>query len=286
MRKISACTFVKDTFVGGWPIFEAIASILPFVDEYVVLDLGSTDPTYDTLCEIARTNKRIRVLQSKFTHTDANAFADAANECVRACEHDVVLFHQADEVWHQNLLELMDADLKKGVERMSFWRYQLRENLQTIKWYPHPVQRLGLKSDFEFIKDGMNPHGDGFAAPICGNYDGGYYLKWGKDFETKPETLPTHEMILDVSKMGMFRDNIVKKHSLHAPMWHESNDIEGMPPLEWIKKEYRNPNWRKTTTPFNIPYIMTDLLGTLKYELRDVVKKHLLQDTTRRVIGL
>lgn len=284
--EISGATFTKDTFVGGWPLFESIATLLPVVKNYVVLDMGSTDGTYEKLKEIEKTNPKIKVIQNKWSVVDAKAFADAANECITACECETVLFHQADEIWHQNLVNLMVADLEKGIKSMSFWRYQLRENLQVMKWMPHPVQRVGSKKELTMIKDGMNPQGDGFAAPICGSYDGGWFTRWGNEFTTQPTKLPTNEMILDISQVGMFRDNIVKKRSLHAPMWHESNDIEGMSPDEWIKQQYLNPNWRKQDTPFNIPYIMRGLLGRPKYELRSTVLKGLLQNDTREVVGL
>lgn len=279
--KLSAVTFIKDTFVGAFCLFESMASLLPYVDEMVIVDLGSTDGTELALKAISEANGRIRLLTSKFTVQDASAFADAANEAVSQAENDTVLFWQADEIWHENLLERMKNWLNEGRNDISFWRYQLRENFQHMKWFPHPVHRIGPKGDFHFVNDGMNTERT-WGAKLCSAYDGGWFTKWGQMAELD---IPVEDMILDVSLVGAFRDNIPGRRRLHAPMWHEQPTIEGISIPEWIEREGKNPNWTKTESPFKIPAIMRRHVGRTVYTLDEDIFEGLKADNTKELLS-
>lgn len=277
---LSAVTFIKDTFKGAFCLFESMASLLPYVTEMIVLDLGSTDGTLGVLQDIAAHNRRVSVFQSKFTHQDASAFANAANEAISHANFENVLFWQADEIWHQDLLLRMHETLTAGDYNLSFWRYQLRENFQHMKWFPHPVHRVGKKEYFNFVDDGMNTK-TVWGATVCSQYDGGWFTKWG----TMPELeIPVEDMILDVSLVGGFRDNIPDRRRLHAPMWHESDAIEGTPIPQWIEREMQNPNWTKRESPFNIPHIMKRHVGRTRYILDEDILQALRDDRTLEVI--
>jgi hypothetical protein len=137
-------------------------------------------------------------------------------------------------------------------------------------------------------------------AQIVSNYDGGWFTRWGAEFskgtfETVdengnpyiygaykkertggkfPQEIPTHEMILDISSIGGFLDNIVGKAKKHAPLWRRKDDsihIDGRPyNLEgWYRNELKNSDWIKNHTPFDIPEIMRPLLGHRKYTVRE-----------------
>lgn len=278
---ISAVTFIKDTFKGAFCLFESMASLLPYVDEMVIMDLGSTDGTQDALRAISMANTRIRTFVSQFTREDASAFADAANEAVSRAQYSDVLFWQADEIWHENLLERMASYFQEGHYDLSFWRYQLRDNFQRMKWFPHPVHRVGPKSDFMFVNDGMNTDRT-WSAKLCSVYDGGWFTKWGQMPELE---IPVKDMILDVSLVGGFRDNIPDRRRLHAPMWHEQPTIEGTPIPEWIERENGNPDWTKTESPFDIPKIMTRHVGRTVYKLDADILEALKADKTKELLS-
>lgn len=279
---VAGTTFIRDTFKGAFCLFESMATFLPVVDTLTVLDLGSSDRTWETLLEIAHVNSKIVAIQKEgFSKVDASAFADAANWCIKAAQcgdDDLVLFWQADEILHQNMLSCLVDALKEGKPR-SMWRYQLRENFQRIKWFPHIVHRIGKKGSFEFVGDGMNTEGY-FGVPLLGDYDGGWFTRWGAEFEKVPETLPTHQMMLDVSMVGAFRDNIPDRRRMHASFWHEQPNIEGQPAYVWLSEQRQNPNWTKKATPFNIPHIMRWHLGRTKYSLRYSLYEALKNDET------
>lgn len=292
LPKMSACVFIRDNDVGAFCLWESMAQLIPLVDEYVVYDFGSTDGTRDAVLDLALKNPKIKSVVGPFPtnpktgNKDSGGFAEMANMVVSMCKNDLVIYHQSDEIWHENLIRLMVKRLEseqngatsKGFEGLSFWRYQLKENFQKFKWFPHLVKRVVWKRD---IVEGTNPFdGDGMnttrQADVCSHFDGGWGHKWDTVFRPAPHTLPGHEMILDVSRNGGFLQNIVKKSTLHGPFWNEDPNVDGRPVKEWYEEELRtNTNWYKQWSPFEIPEIMRGHLGKDTYEQRPEIMKRI-----------
>lgn len=277
MVNLSAATFIRNNDDAGFCLWESMASLLPFVEDMTILDCGSTDGTLQRLEDISSQNKRIRVIRTSFSVQDAKAFADIANACVASWQNNVGIFWQADEIWHEHLLGMMAKQIADGAEDLAFWRYQLKENWQEMKWPPHPVHRLGPKDNFVFVQDGMNTSRT-FGVNCCSTYNMGWFIRWGDEFKGRYPVLPTHEMILDVSANGGFIDNIVRKRRLHAPMWHEQPHIDGVPIEDWVARQRSNPNWGKQDTLFDIPTIMAYHLGKPTYTVRDELINALRSD--------
>lgn len=280
---LSACVFIRDTFKGAFALFEGIATLLPLVDEFIVMDLGSTDSTYETLREISIANPKVKLVNGSFPEIDAGAFATLANDLIALCENDNVLYYQSDEIWHEYLLGMMKEEFEQGNFDLSFWRIQYRENFQKVKWFPHLVHRVGKKDNFNFVNDGMNSDRQ-FDAKICSSYGGEYFPRWGSEYTEKPTELPTKEMILDVSLVGAFLENIPERRRMHTPFWNEPitsmpSDEKGLSINEWMERERKNDNWLKKITPFKIPRIMEWHLGKTKYELRPELLQALKEDT-------
>jgi hypothetical protein len=280
---VSACVFIRDTFKGAFCIFESMASLLPYVDEFVVLDLGSTDGTLEVLREITDANHKMKlIVETEFPEEDAGVFATLANDLIAWCRNEAVLYYQADEVWHPDLLRLMDAEFQAGNYDLSFWRIQYRDNFQRVKWFPHLVHRVGLKDAFNFVGDGMTSDRT-FDARLCSQWGGEWFQKWGGLGQEgiKPYV---NEMIMDVSLVGGFRDNIPDRRRMHSPFWHEEPHIEGAPISEWVPREQANPDWTKTDSPYNLPPIMRWHVGRVKYALRPELLDAIKRDDTRGFI--
>lgn len=295
-NRLSACCFIRNNNVG-FGLWEAMCSYLHLVTEYIVLDLGSTDGTYETLKEIAAKNSKVKVFKGEFKEINAYVFATLANDLIAECKSENVLYHQSDEIMHQDLIRRLEAEFQKGNYDHSFWRYQLRSNFQKIRQLPQRVHRVGPKSNFNFCwegSDGMNSDRVN-EVPICSAFDGGFYMKWGEVWGIeRADKLPAWDMILDISLLGGFRDNIPERKRLHSPFWNDGLDlpawrdgVEGRIPMEvWIEEENKNPDWTKKTTPFDIPKIMEYHLGETRYKQRGQLIEALKYDKTRELIGL
>jgi hypothetical protein len=268
---LSGCVFIKDTFKGAFCLFESMYQLLPLCDEFVVMDLGSTDGTLEALRGIEASNPKVRLVHSDFYEQDAAIFAKLANDLIAQCNYPNVLYYQADEIWHENLISLTKEKLEQGERNLCFWRVQLKYNFQHIKWFPHPVHRIASKDSFHFTNDGMNT-ASVFDAEMVSDWGLGQFLNWSDEYKNKAVKLPLHEMILDVSLTGGFLENIPDRRRMHLPFWGEGDvmpaDEEGLSVDDWIRSQRNNPLWSLTQTPFNIPEIMKYHLGKKKYTLR------------------
>lgn len=283
---ISACCFVRDSIRGAYCIFESMASLLPFCDEMIIMDLGSTDGTMEALREIAQSNPKVRlVLRGEFPFTDANVFATLANELVNEwCRYDNVIYWQSDEIWHEDLLRLMAQRLEAGQFDLSFWRIQYGRNFSQVRWFPHLVHRVGKKGQFNFVGDGMTTDKT-WDAKICSNYGGEMFPKWG-ELGNEGIRPYTNEMITDISLLGGFLENIPDRRRMHAPFWHEQPDVEGLPANQWLERERQNEVWYKAESPFNLPAILRYHVGKVRYELRPELLEALKRDQAQEFLDL
>jgi len=291
---ISGCVFIRNCFVGAFCAFESMASMLPFVDEFVVLDLGSTDGTLHYLRMIADANPKVRLEHGTFPKIDAGAFATLANDLVGMCSNEAVWYCQADEIPHQGLLRFVDEAFARGEFDWTFWRIQYHNNFQYVKWFPHLVHRVGIKGQFKFNGDGMSTSRT-WEARLCSDYNGGYFTQWG---EMGQEGIKPYvdNMIMDVSLLGGFRDNIIERRAKHAPFWHEEPTVPyfdpqtyqqaSVPASAWAERAMSDPDWTRAESPYNLPPIMRWHVGRTKYELRPEILDALKNNTTEALIGL
>lgn len=281
---VSACVFIRNNNAGAFCLWESAASILHLVEQFIVLDLMSDDGTWETLQEIAKANPKFELHRRPWPRIDAGVFADLANELIQMSHYPAVWYYQADEVPHQVLLSKVKERFDRGEFDLSFWRIQYRENWQRVKWFPHLVHRVGPKDKFNFIGDGMTSDRT-FDARICSDYGGEMFPKWGALGQEgiKPYV---NQMLLDVSQVGAFRDNIIEKRALHAPFWHEDASIEGRPADQWAREALENPNWTKAQSPYDLPVIMRFHIGRTRYEARSELIEAIKRDQTQEFLGL
>ncbi len=153
--RISGFSFVRDAIRLHYPICEAIGSLLPLVDEFVITVGRSEDGTLDALRGIG--DARLRIIESDwdpahFVHGHINAVE--TNRAIDACTGDWGFYLQADEVLHEDDLPILrtamerweDDDTVEGLLFDYFHFWGDFEHLQwTRNWYRHEVRvvRLG-----------------------------------------------------------------------------------------------------------------------------------------------
>ncbi|MDX1412011.1 MAG: hypothetical protein R3351_07620, partial [Nitrospirales bacterium] len=101
--KISGFTFCKNVVKFDFPVIEAISSILPFVDEFIINVGQSEDDTLDVIRSIK--DHRVRVIESVWDESlrqDGKVFGIQQNIALSHCTGDWAFLVQADEVIHED----------------------------------------------------------------------------------------------------------------------------------------------------------------------------------------
>lgn len=105
--KISGFTIIKNAIINDYPIVEAITSILPVVDEMIVLVGDSSDATRDLVQNI--NSEKIKIFDSVWDHSIRKGGAVLAVETNKAFAlinpaSTWAFYIQADEAVHQKYL--------------------------------------------------------------------------------------------------------------------------------------------------------------------------------------
>ena len=116
--KISAFTYVRNGKTFGYPFIESIKSLLPIVDEYIVVVGDSTDGTREAVEKIG--DDKIKIVDTIWDDNlrkGGKVFAQQANIGLDSASVDSDwLFHlQADEVIHENDFPVILKSLEENL---------------------------------------------------------------------------------------------------------------------------------------------------------------------------
>ncbi|HEX8334094.1 MAG TPA: glycosyltransferase family 2 protein, partial [Segetibacter sp.] len=114
--KISGFTIIKNAVINDYPIVEAITSILPVVDEIIVLAGDSDDNTVELIESINSTKIKIHhSVWNTSLRSGGKALADETNKAFKLIEpsSDWAFYIQADEVVHEKYLDAIVESCKK-----------------------------------------------------------------------------------------------------------------------------------------------------------------------------
>lgn len=148
--RVSGFSMVRDAIRLHYPVAEAIRSILPICDEFVIAVGRSQDGTADRIR--ALNDPKIRILETDwdpahFVHGAINAVQ--SNLALDQCTGDWAFYLQADEVVHEEDLPriraAMEANLKdERVEGLLFDYLHFWGDFDhvhwTRNWYRHEVR--------------------------------------------------------------------------------------------------------------------------------------------------
>ncbi len=104
--KFSAYMFIRNGIRAGYTFMEAIENVLPFVDEFFVLEGKSDDGTLEALELFAKWNPKIRIESKLPQYIEAEKddsgimLRDAFDEARQKCDGDWLVQVQADTVFH------------------------------------------------------------------------------------------------------------------------------------------------------------------------------------------
>lgn len=150
--KVTGFTFIRNAIKYDYPIVEAIRSILPVCDDFVVAVGKSDDETLQLIKDIAP--GRIRIIETTWNdtlRTGGKVLADETNKAFNAISDDTdwCFYIQGDEVVHEQYLD----EIKKGMQQWKedkqvdglLFKYKHFYGSydyvgSSSRWYPHEIR--------------------------------------------------------------------------------------------------------------------------------------------------
>lgn len=100
--KITGFMPIKNGISGGYPFLEAIISVLPVVDEFLIADGESDDGTWQALTRLANVFRKVKLYKVPWKKSEAWLWLDETIEyLISLATGDWVFEVQGDEVWHE-----------------------------------------------------------------------------------------------------------------------------------------------------------------------------------------
>lgn len=150
--KVTGFSFIKNALIYDYPIVEAIQSILPLCDEFVVAVGKSDDDTLALIKNIP--GDKIRILETEWDENlreGGRVLAEETNKALRAISADTdwAFYIQGDEVVHEKYLENIRKGMVKyqnhaAVDGLLFDYLHFYGSYDYIgassKWYEHEIR--------------------------------------------------------------------------------------------------------------------------------------------------
>lgn len=158
--KISGFTIVKNAIHLQYPLVESIKSILPIVDEYVVLVGPSEDGTLDMIKGIG--SEKVRIVENEWRDNfkfDGQIFSHLTNVAMSECKGDWAFSLQADELIHEKDLPRLkrlieECDKKPSVMAISLRFIHFWGDYQTYNPYIHRKACRIVRNNGEVVSIG------------------------------------------------------------------------------------------------------------------------------------
>lgn len=260
--KLSAIISYRDCIRTGYPFLEAILSVLPIVDEYLINDGGSTDGTLEVTKRLAEMYQDKIILYDipDYTCTLWQCVTEQYNKLLDDATGDWIFMGNADELIHENDLKTFKHTLEQTPKETIVYRH-LRKEISNwwseLGWYDYYPARTVRNIDGIF-QSWPSHGGDEFLIPEW---------KWLR----YPPECQTLEGYMMWHYYTMFLDNILEKRK-HDSEEVASGDKARMKQYIWWQEHAQNmkpPEWYGVKVVEKQPKIMEGLTGKTKYTIRE-----------------
>ena len=112
--KVSGFSIIRNALVYGYPVVEAIMSILPLCDEFIINVGKSEDETADLLRSIS--SSKLRCIEREWDlslRAGGRLLSVETNHALESCSGDWCFYIQADEVLHEKYLPVVQSAMEK-----------------------------------------------------------------------------------------------------------------------------------------------------------------------------
>jgi hypothetical protein len=163
--KVTGFTFIRNAIKYDYPVVEAIRSILPLCDDFVVAVGNSEDSTMELIANIDP--KKIRIIETRWDDSLREGGRVLALETDKAykaigSDTDWAFYIQGDEVVHEKyLVEIKNTMLKwkdhPEVDGLLFHYKHFYGSYDYVglstKWYPNEVRVIRKSKDIYSYRD-------------------------------------------------------------------------------------------------------------------------------------
>ena len=163
--KVSGFTIVRNAIKYDYPVIESIQSLLPLVDELIVLVGNSDDETFELISSIQ--NQKLKIYQSVWNdelREGGQVLALETDKCKKLVsdDSDWLFYLQADEVLHEKDYEKIRLELNawkddKRVEGILLKYKHFYGSYDFVgdfrRWYKHEIRIIRNDSAIKSYRD-------------------------------------------------------------------------------------------------------------------------------------
>lgn len=163
--KVAGFTFIRNAIINDYPIVEAINSILPVCDEFIVAVGNSDDNTRKLIKNID--SSKIRIIDTVWNETlrlGGAAFADETDKAFFNISKDTdwAFYIQGDECVHENDLPLIRKEMEAAVNDPEIEGLLFKYNhfygsydytAESRRWYRREIRIIKRNLDVRSYKD-------------------------------------------------------------------------------------------------------------------------------------
>jgi hypothetical protein len=192
--KVTGFTFIKNAVKYDYPVVEAIRSILPICDDFVVA-LGQSDDDTEALIQAIDTSKIkiVRTVWDESLREGGRVLAAETNKALAAIpeDSDWAFYIQGDEVVHEQYLPLIQAAMQamlheKNIDGLLFHYLHFYGSYDYVgaskRWYEHEIRVIRNRQDIYSYRDAQGfRKGDNQKLNVAAIDAYVYHYGWVKD---------------------------------------------------------------------------------------------------------
>ena len=116
--KVTGFTFLRNAIVNDYPAREAILSILPLCDDFIIAIGNSSDETAEMVRNIDPKIRTIDTIWDESIKEGGRVFADETNKAIAEISKDTdwMIYIQADEIIHEDYLPLIRREMEQELQ--------------------------------------------------------------------------------------------------------------------------------------------------------------------------
>ncbi|AMR31359.1 glycosyl transferase [Mucilaginibacter sp. PAMC 26640] len=171
--KVSGFTFIRNAVKNDYPVVQAIISILPLCDEFIVALGDSDDGTADLIKSIG--SAKIRIVETVWDSSERNGgkvFADQTDIAFKAIapDSDWAFYIQGDECVHEQYLPLIKKEMadnltNANIEGLLFKYLHFYGSFdyygQSRRWYRREIRIVRNNTAVHAYRDAQGFRWDG-----------------------------------------------------------------------------------------------------------------------------